>query len=107
MLLICGIIVVFLLGSLLTKVSHSRNPSISCPYECGFFPHKTPVTYSIGFYTAGLSFMIFDGELLFISPFLYSNSFAGTVSFAAVAFFLVMLSLMFCYELCSESLWWC
>ena len=45
----CGIIVC-LLGELLSKVSHFRyNPSISCPYECGFFPFKTPATYSIGF----------------------------------------------------------
>ena len=67
-----------------------------------FFPHKTPVTYSIGFYTAGLSFIIFDGEFLFISPWIYAISFAATVSFVALILFLLLLSLMLIHELCNE-----
>ena len=39
-------------------------------YECGFLPkNDVPIQYEISFYTLGLTFVIFDLELLLIFPF--------------------------------------
>ena len=46
------------------------NTSASCTYECGFIPHKPPATYSLGFYSVGLSQFILDSELVFVYPFI-------------------------------------
>ena len=38
------------------------------PYECGFEPFETNTIFNIHFYIVGLSFLIFDLELMFILP---------------------------------------
>ena len=54
----------------------------SSRYECGFFPkNDAPIKYEISFYTLGLTFVIFDLELLLIFPFVLEITNATTVSF--------------------------
>ena len=67
-------------------------------------PHKSPVTYCIGFYTAAITFLIFDNELLCVLPFVYSITFTASIAFAAFVSFVVLLSLMFGYEILNEVL---
>jgi len=51
-------------------------------YECGFFPkNDKPINYILSFYTVGLTFVIFDLELLLIFPFVLEITNATTVSF--------------------------
>ena len=51
-------------------------------YECGFFPkNDAPIKYEISFYTLGLTFVIFDLELLLIFPFVWEIMNVTTVSF--------------------------
>ena len=51
-------------------------------YECGFFPkNDAPIQYEISFYTVGLTFVIFDLELLLIFPFVLEITNATRVSF--------------------------
>ena len=54
----------------------------SSSYECGFFPkNDAPIKYEISFYTLGLTFVIFDLELLLIFPFVWEIMNVTTVSF--------------------------
>ena len=47
---------------------------LRCGYECGLFQSLVArIKYEIGFYTVGLTFLIFELELLFIFPLLLSN----------------------------------
>jgi NADH-quinone oxidoreductase subunit A len=38
------------------------------PYECGFEPFETNTIFNIHFYIVGLSFLIFDLEVVFLYP---------------------------------------
>jgi len=38
------------------------------PYECGFEPFETNTIFNIHFYIIGLSFLIFDLEVIFFYP---------------------------------------
>ena len=72
--------------------------------DCKDKKHKPPATYSLGFYSVGLSQFILDSELVFVYPFIYSIYNSGTVIFNAFLAFLLLLSLMFVYELGNEVL---
>ena len=56
----------------------------------------------ISFYTLGLTFLIFDLELLLIFPFLFSITFATKYTFLSACIFLILLGLDFVYELYNE-----
>ena len=56
----------------------------------------------ISFYTLGLTFLIFDLELLLIFPFLFSIPFATKYTFLSGCNFLILLGLDFFYELYNE-----
>ena len=58
----------------------------------------------ISFYTLGLTFLIFDLELLLIFPFLFSITFATKYTFLSACIFLILLGLDFVYELYNEVL---
>jgi NADH:ubiquinone oxidoreductase subunit 3 (subunit A) len=60
---------------------HNPDNEKSSSYECGFFPNNdAPIKHEISFYTVGLTFLIFDLELLLIFPFVFSIIYATTVS---------------------------
>ena len=104
-LLISGIILC-LLGNLLMRLyiyRHNPDNEKSSSYECGFFPkNDAPIKHEISFYTVGLTFLIFDLELLLIFPFVFSIIYATTVSSQTVMIFLILLGLDFFYELYYE-----
>ena len=56
----------------------------------------------ISFYTLGLTFLIFDLELLLIFPFLFSIPFATKYTFLSGCNFLILLGLDFFYEFGNE-----
>ena len=56
----------------------------------------------ISFYTLGLTFLIFDLELLLIFPFLFSIPLGTKYTFLSAEIFLILLGLDFFYELYNE-----
>ena len=58
----------------------------------------------ISFYTLGLTFLIFDLELLLIFPFLFSIPLGTKYTFLSAEIFLILLGLDFFYELYNEIL---
>ena len=58
------------LFSILYIFRYNPDNEKSILYECGFLPkNDVPIQYEISFYTLGLTFVIFDLELLLIFPF--------------------------------------
>ena len=68
-------IIFCLLGFLLSKLYMFRyNPDNekSSIFECGFFPkNDPPIKYKIEYIMIGLTFLVFDLELLLIFPFVF------------------------------------
>jgi len=53
-------------------------------YECGFEPFETNTIFNIHFYLVGLSFLIFDLEVIFMYPWIL---FAGILGYNGFIFF--------------------
>ena len=74
-------------------------------YESGLVRVRGPgEKEGISFYTLGLTFLIFDLELLLIFPFLFSITFATKYTFLSACIFLILLGLDFFYELYNDLL---
>ena len=101
-------VVFFLLGNILMKLYIFRyNPDNekSSSQECGFFAkNDAPIKYEISFYTVGLTFLIFDLELLLVFPFIFSITQATTVSCYTIMIFLILLGLDFFLEIYNDIL---
>lgn len=69
------------------------------PYECGFIDSNSPLnTYTIQFFIIGLSFMLFDLEILLIVPLILTYTELSS-AFLCIAIFLLVASLAAYYEL--------
>ena len=101
-------VVFFLLGYLLINLYIFRQNPVnekSSSQECGFFAkNDAPIKYEISFYTVGLTFLIFDLELLLVFPFIFSITQATTVSFYTIMIFLILLGLDFFLEIYNDIL---
>jgi len=82
-------------------------------YECGFEPFgDARILFDIHFYLVGLLFLIFDLEIVFLFPWifsLYKGSFVllfNLPSFVALLFFLGLLTLGFVFEWRRNALTW-
>ena len=70
------------LFSILYIFRYNPDNEKSILYECGFLPkNDVPIQYEISFYTLGLTFVIFDLELLLIFPFVWEIMNVRTLSF--------------------------
>jgi NADH-quinone oxidoreductase subunit A len=79
-------------------------------YECGFEPFgDARLTFDIHFYVIGILFLIFDLELVFLFPWLFSFGEQTpflTSNFEAMIFFLFLLGLGFVFEWYNNALVW-
>ena len=95
------------LFSILYIFRYNPDNEKSIIYECGFFPkNDKPINYILSFYTVGLTFLIFDLELLLIFPFVLEITNATTVSFQTIVLFIIILGLDFFYELYNKIICW-
>jgi NADH-quinone oxidoreductase subunit A len=68
-------------------------------YECGFNPFEDSRNeFNIKFYIVAILFLIFDLEIGFLFPFSVSLNNNGPISFYAMLFFLIVLTVGFFYE---------
>jgi NADH-quinone oxidoreductase subunit A len=68
-------------------------------YECGFQPFSnTLMNFDIKYYLIALLFLIFDVEVMFLLPWIFSLNYLNFIAFFFILFFLVLLVLGFYYE---------
>jgi len=68
------------------------------PYECGFEPFETNTIFNIHFYIVGLSFLVFDLEVIFLYPWLLFAGSSSYISFLVFCMFVLIIVLGFIYE---------
>jgi len=74
-------------------------------FECGFFPkNDPPIKYKIEYIMVGLTFLVFDLELLLIFPFVFEIANPTTIGSWSVLGFIILLTLDFFYELYNKIL---
>jgi len=82
----------------------------SSSYECGFEPFEDARTnFDVHFYIVGILFLIFDLEIAFLYPWIYSVVYYKTfftINFMTVLFFLTLLAIGFVYEWRKDALSW-
>lgn len=79
-------------------------------YECGFEPFgDARMAFDIHFYIIGILFLLFDLEIVFVFPWLFSfTEYSGLMgdNLLAMGLFLGMLGLGFVYEWVNNALVW-
>jgi NADH-quinone oxidoreductase subunit A len=97
--------VVLILGGLALSISRkSVEVEKASSYECGFEPFESFTTFNLNFFVVGLSFLIFDLELVFLYPWSLYCGVLGIAGFWVFLFFLFLLVLGFVYEWQSGAL---
>ena len=103
------------IGFLLLIVWYFVSPSIIdsekiSSYECGFEPFgDARANFNVHFYLVGILFLIFDLEVVFLYPWIYSIYSDGIfypVNFFFILFFLILLGVGFIYEWRKQALDW-
>lgn len=76
------------------------------PYECGFLmiPGQTRSTFHIHFFLVALLFLIFDLELILITPLAVSLFQISTYGFAVAIIFFIILTVGFVLEIGSGAI---
>lgn len=106
---------VIIVTILLVLASFALAPSAetaekSSSYECGFEPFGDARTnFDVHFYLVGILFLIFDLEIVFLYPWVYSvviDSQVSHLSLFCVLLFLIILGLGFVYEWKKQALTW-
>ena len=96
------------LSFLFAPVKDDREKSSS--YECGFEPFEDARTnFDVHFYIVGILFLIFDLEIAFLYPWIYSVLYYNiffSVNLVGVLFFLSILAIGFVYEWKKQALTW-
>lgn len=89
---------------------HKDDREKSSSYECGFEPFEDARTnFDVHFYIVGILFLIFDLEIAFLYPWIYSVLYYKilfTVNFLTVLVFLTVLAIGFVYEWRKQALSW-
>ena len=82
-------------------------PAEQTPFECGKTPFELPSgRHSVKFYLAGMLFVLFDIEMIFLFPWAVLYRELGIFGFFEMMFFLFMLSLGFVYAWKKGALKW-
>lgn len=93
---------------LLSPVKDDREKSSS--YECGFEPFDDARTaFDVHFYIVGILFLIFDLEIAFLYPWIYSAVYFNTfftLNLVSLLLFLTVLGFGFVYEWKKQALNW-
>ena len=103
------LVLLILMLSFLNKNFQKSQAKISS-YECGFEPFGDARTrFDVQFYLLGILFLVFDLEIIFLYPWLYSLIFRGVLfeqSLLTLFLFLLILTLGFIYEWGVKALEW-
>lgn len=76
-------------------------------YECGFEPfHDARLKFNIHFYIIAILFLLFDLEVAFIFPWLFSVGVMDLTGFLSMFFFILILTVGFVYEWVKGALQW-
>lgn len=76
-------------------------------YECGFDPFSdTRAKFDVRFYIVSILFIIFDLEIVYLFPFVFSIGQIGLFGFGTMLFFLILLTVGFVYEWSKGALNW-
>ena len=60
------VMILFCIANLISKKQFDIEKASS--YECGFEPFESNTNFNVQFYLVGVSFLIFDLELIFLYP---------------------------------------
>ena len=83
------------------------NPAKAMPYECGKPPFEIPSgRHAVKFYLAGMLFVLFDVELIFLFPWAVLCRRLGLFGFVEMILFVAILSLGFGYAWRKGALEW-
>ena len=83
------------------------NPAKDMPYECGKTPFELPAgRHAVKFYLAGMLFVLFDVELIFLFPWAALYRKLGLFGFIEMAVFILILLLGFIYAWRKGALEW-
>lgn len=83
------------------------NPAKAMPYESGQIPFEAPEgRHGVSFYLAGMLFVLFDVELVFLFPWAVLYRKLGVFGLLEMIFFLAILSLGFIYAWRKGALEW-
>jgi len=106
------LLLVTLVTLILVIISYSFAPARPdreklASYECGFEPFGDARTnFDIHFYLVGILFLIFDLEVVFLYPWVFSLSDFNLENLLALYFFLVLLGVGFIFEWKKNALNW-
>jgi len=107
---VTGLVVLIAMLAFLLSPHFRFSSEKQSSYECGFEPFgDARLTFDIHFYIIGILFLIFDLELVFLFPWLFSfQEYASIiiVNFASTLVFLLFLGLGFIYEWSRGGLVW-
>jgi NADH-quinone oxidoreductase subunit A len=93
----CLLSVLLILSFLLSK--KVDNLEKKTPYECGFEPFESSTTFNINFYVLGLSFLVFDLELVYLYPWALYCGILDNNSFFIFLFFIFNITIGLLYEI--------
>ena len=83
------------------------NPTKALPFETGKNPFALPTgQHAVKFYLAGMLFVIFDVELIFLFPWAVMYRELGVLGFVEMVFFVFFLVLGFIYAWRKGALEW-
>jgi NADH-quinone oxidoreductase subunit A len=103
-LIIIGVLLV--IGNLLAISYKVYNTKLSS-YECGFQPFNAVLSnFDIKYYLIAILFLLFDLEMIFLIPWVFSINVLEPVSFFIVYIFFLLLILGFYYEWYRGGLEW-
>jgi NADH-quinone oxidoreductase subunit A len=106
------ICICFILACILFIVSYLVSPKNSnaeklSAYECGFEPFdEARKTFDVHFYIVAILFIIFDLEVVFLFPWVYSIGNLSILGFWIMVIFLALLTIGFAYEWGRGALSW-
>jgi NADH-quinone oxidoreductase subunit A len=104
---ICFILAcIFFIISYIVSPKYVNTEKLSA-YECGFEPFdEARKTFDVHFYIVAILFIIFDLEVVFLFPWVYSIGSLGILGFWTMIIFLVILTIGFIYEWGRGALSW-
>lgn len=83
------------------------NAAKDMPFECGKAPFMQPLgRQSVGFYLAGMLFVLFDVEMIFFFPWAVLYRELGLFGFVEMMVFMLLLVLGFAYAWRKGALQW-
>jgi len=80
------------------------NGEESTQYECGFEPYGSESFFDIQYFLIGVLYMIFDGELVVLLPWVLYSYYISVLGLLIVLFFLLLLVIGLIYEIKKDVL---